>query len=100
MSTALLHVAFVIALQGYKQHIAGRAIYHLFPNGSGCPECSGETLPLRMGLSRRAGSLLLFLGRVGVRWCPECGWEGYARPLRAVRRPISFPAPDPADQPS
>jgi hypothetical protein len=100
VTTALLHVAFVFAVLGSKLLIAVWAIYHLFPNGSGCPECSGDTLAMRMGPARRAGSLLLFLGRVGVRWCPECGWEGYARPLRAVRRPIRFPAPDPADQPS
>ena len=100
MGTAFLHLGFVFAVLGSKLLIAVYVIYHLFPNGSSCPECSGETLPIQMGLPRRAGSLLLFLGRVSVRWCPECRWEGYARPQRGVRRPIYYPAPDPADQPS
>lgn len=93
-------MVFVFAVLGSKLLLAVWAIYHLFPNGPGCPECSGETLPMRMGPSRRAGSLLLFLGRVGVRWCPECGWEGYARPVGPARRAIALRAPDPADQPS
>jgi hypothetical protein len=67
---------------GSKLLLALVTIYLLLPSVSSCNGCDEETLLLQMGRGRRFVSLI-FLGRVQRRWCPRCGWEGYAR----VRRP-------------
>jgi predicted RNA-binding Zn-ribbon protein involved in translation (DUF1610 family) len=45
-----------------------------------CPFCGGETILLRTALSRLLRRWLV------LRWCPRCGWEGFARSQRPKTR--------------
>jgi hypothetical protein len=55
------------------------------PVGRHCPHCSGQTIPLKVGvlhvMQRYAGAT------VRRRWCLECGWEGFMREARERTRP-------------
>jgi hypothetical protein len=48
------------------------------PCGSGCPNCSEETLPLLSVPLRAVGRVYAGIP-VQRRWCPACEWDGYAR---------------------
>ncbi len=100
MTALLVHTLFVLAVFGTKIIIALWAIYYLFPAGRSCPECDAETLPLQRSRSRRLWGALLFLGKVRLRWCPECSWEGWSRHAPQPV-PLVQPSPleDPADHP-
>jgi hypothetical protein len=86
MATLVAHLVFVFAVFGTKIVLALWAIYYLFPAGKPCPDCDAETLPIQLSASQRFWGVLLVLGRVRRRWCPECAWEGFARrsPAAAV----------------
>jgi hypothetical protein len=97
MSALFVHTVFVLAVFGTKVIIALWAIYYLFPSGRSCPECDAETFPVQTSRSRRVWGVLLFLGRVRLRWCPECSWEGWTRyaphPVPLVQAtPVEGPA--------
>jgi hypothetical protein len=100
MTALLLHTIFVLAVLGTKVILALWVIYYLFPSSGTCPECDGETYPIQRSTSRRVWGVVLFLGKVRLRWCPECSWEGWARHSSA---PASLPRAtrlaDPADRP-
>ncbi|MBA2563937.1 MAG: hypothetical protein H0V09_00765 [Gemmatimonadetes bacterium] len=87
MVTLLLHVCFVFVVLGSKLLIALWVIYYLFPRSRECPRCDADTLSLRMGWVRRLAGGFLFLGRVGYRWCAECGWTGFVRHSSPLERP-------------
>jgi hypothetical protein len=96
----LLHIVFVVAVFGTKVILALWVIYYLFPAGRACPECDAETYPVQRSVSRRLWGALLFLGKVRLRWCPECSWEGWARRgSEPASLPHSAPLNDPADRP-
>jgi hypothetical protein len=100
MTALLLHTLFVFAVLGTKVILALWVIYYLFPSGKACPECDAETYSIERSASRRFWGAVLFLGRVRLRWCPECSWEGWARrgPSQASRlHPARLEAP--ADRP-
>jgi len=79
LATVLMRIAIVTAV-----------VYLLLPQGSLCPHCRVEMMPIRNRLLDR---LLPALQR---RWCLECGWNGIVRggrsraaPTRAAaRRPL------------
>jgi hypothetical protein len=48
------------------------------PFGSGCPNCSEETLQLT-SVPLRAASRVYAGIPVQRRWCPACEWDGYTR---------------------
>jgi hypothetical protein len=101
----MTHLVFVAAVLGTKVVLALWIIYYLFPSDSSCPDCDGETLPIQMRAARdgawRLVGAALFLGKVRLRWCPSCEWEGFARP---VRRTLPVPSlsgmEHPADHPT
>ncbi|MGH7482095.1 MAG: hypothetical protein ACRELV_08060 [Longimicrobiales bacterium] len=62
------------------------------PVGSRCGNCSAESFELRV---RVLGRLLRAHG-LRRRWCPRCGWQGFARTptvLQAARPALARPAP-------
>jgi hypothetical protein len=63
---------------GAKALLALVTIYYIFPSERSCPECDGDTLPLRMSAPGRLAARLM-RGRIGRRWCPRCGWDGMVR---------------------
>lgn len=62
--------------------------YRTLSTGRGCPECTGQTIPLQ----HRPLQLLQRLARrtrLEKRWCLECGWDGLTRvpvPVHEDRR--------------
>lgn len=90
MTALLAHTLFVIAVLGTKVVIALWAIYYLFPADRSCPRCDAETFSVQSNGSQRLCGILLFLAKVHRRWCPECAWEGFARPMPSLR-PVSPP---------
>lgn len=99
MADLLLHATFVFAVLGTKLVLALWAIYYLFPDTRACPACDAETLAVAMPPAQRLLGLLLFLGQVRRRWCPECGWDGFVRaPAARLPAPTPLPARDPADR--
>ena len=84
------HLLFFFVAFGAKVVLAVAMIYLLFPSDRECPQCSAETLPLRMGAVGRFTRRLL-LGTIQRRWCPRCGWEGTTRTGRSGR-PVPSPA--------
>lgn len=63
---------------GAKLLLALVTIYLLLPVESSCNGCDEETLLLQPRRGDRVLSLVC-LGRLQRRWCPHCGWEGFAR---------------------
>jgi hypothetical protein len=63
---------------GAKVILAFAMIYILLPSETSCAQCDEETLLIRTNRLARMG-FALSLGRVQLRWCPRCGWEGLAR---------------------
>ncbi len=53
-------------------------VYLLLPSDGNCSHCDEETLLIRPNRFGRFW-FALTLGRVRLRWCPRCGWEGLAR---------------------
>jgi hypothetical protein len=72
------YLLFAFIAVGSKLLLALLTIYLLLPADRRCDRCDGETLPLRMGVTGRAMGRLL-RRHFGRRWCPSCGWSGYAR---------------------
>lgn len=72
------YLLFFFVTVGAKLLLAMVMIYLLFPSDRTCNTCDEETILVRMG---RSGRLLAVLacGRLQKRWCPRCGWEGFAR---------------------
>ncbi len=68
---------------GAKVLLAFAMVYLLLPTDTSCSQCDEETLLIRTNPVGRAGFALSF-GRVQLRWCPRCGWEGLTR--RASRQ--------------
>jgi hypothetical protein len=68
---------FFVAL-GAKLLLGLIMIYFLLPAEPSCNQCDGETILLQ---TRRAAKLvaLACFGTLQRRWCPRCGWEGFAR---------------------
>ena len=64
-----------------KAILAFVMIYLLLPTERSCSQCDEETLLVRTNRVARLG-LALSLGRIQWRWCPRCGWEGLARPVK------------------
>lgn len=87
------YLLFAFVAIGSKLILALVTIYLLFPAGRSCDQCDGETLPIRMGaVGRMVGRLLR--RHLGRRWCPSCGWTGYARldARRGIGHPLSSPS--------
>jgi len=63
---------------GSKAVLALVTIYFIIPSERSCPECDGDTIPLRMSLPGRVMARLL-MRTVERRWCPRCRWEGMTR---------------------
>jgi hypothetical protein len=80
----LYYLLFSFLAVGAKLILALAMIYFLLPGDRNCNLCDSETLLLQMAGGRRWMSRLC-LGRLQRRWCPQCGWEGYAR-ARAMGR--------------
>jgi hypothetical protein len=98
MPTPLLHVAFVFAVLGSKLLIGLWIIYNILPADRRCSDCGAETLLVHQGLSRRQAGLL-FLGKVQLRWCPECSATGFTRPIPRIARLLQEARePDHADR--
>jgi hypothetical protein len=72
------YLLFALVAVGSKLVLALLTIYLLFPADRRCDRCDGETLPLRMGAAGRTVGVLL-RRHFGRRWCPACGWSGFAR---------------------
>ncbi len=83
---------FAMVTLGVKLALGLVLIYYLFPADGRCPDCDGETLPLRAraGL-RRLGRAL----RLERRWCMQCGRTMLARRGRGV---VAQPAAAPESQ--
>jgi hypothetical protein len=83
------YLLFFFVAFGAKAVLALVTIYCIFPTERSCPECDGDTLPLRMS---RLGRLVarLLLRRVERRWCPRCGWDGMTRTARREPGPVSL----------
>lgn len=83
----LYYLLFLFVAMGAKLLLALVTIYLLFPSDRSCNSCNHETLLLQMG---RPGRILawLLLGRIERRWCPRCGWEGFARTHRRTLRGV------------
>jgi hypothetical protein len=87
------YLLFFFLAVGAKLLLALVMIYLLLPAERSCNSCDGETLLMQMGRSNRLLSWLC-RGRLQRRWCPACGWEGYARPVRApTERALSPESP-------
>jgi hypothetical protein len=85
--TLFLFIAF-----GSKLLLALAMIYMLLPSERSCNSCDEDTLLIRSARGGQIFSRLTF-GRVQRRWCPRCGWDGFARrvhtpldPQRSTRR--------------
>ena len=88
------YLLFFFAAVGAKLVLAVVTIFLLLPTDRRCSECDGETLLVRMGPVGRRISRALF-GALQRRWCPRCGWEGYARGVRPGQPvPVASPAPE------
>jgi hypothetical protein len=87
----LYYSIFFFLAFGAKLLLALVMIYMLLPGDRRCNQCDDETLLLQ--LSR--GRLWLAracLDRLQRRWCPACGWEGYARASRPASRVFAIGA--------
>jgi hypothetical protein len=73
-----IYLLFAFVAVGTKLLLALVTIYLLLPADRRCDLCDGETLPLRMGPAGRALGRLM-RRHLGRRWCPACGWSGFAR---------------------
>jgi hypothetical protein len=76
---------------GAKLLLALITIYLLLPQESSCNGCDEETLLLQATRADRVLSIFC-LGRLRRRWCPHCGWEGFAR-TRSTRTGVPYPSP-------
>jgi hypothetical protein len=81
----LYYLLFCFLAVGAKLLLALVMIYLLLPAERSCNHCDTETLLLQMSGGRR-GLSRLCLNTLQRRWCPGCGWEGYARTVRPPRR--------------
>ncbi|MDQ3555399.1 MAG: hypothetical protein M3409_01290 [Gemmatimonadota bacterium] len=79
------YLLFFFVTFGSKLVLAVITIYLICPADPRCGRCEGETLLIRMGWFGRVCAPLL-LWTVQRRWCPACGWEGFCRIPRRVRR--------------
>lgn len=86
----LYYALFFFLALGAKLGLALAMIYLLFPSDRTCNRCDGETLLLQLSRPNHWLSRLC-LGTLQRRWCPGCGWEGYARSAA----PASLPSPAP-----
>lgn len=92
----IYYILFLFIAFGSKLLLALLMIYMLLPSVRSCNSCDGETLLIRPTGSRRV-LYALTLGRVQRRWCPRCGWDGFARrvPPPVAMAPASPGAPRP-----
>jgi hypothetical protein len=72
---------------GAKLLLALLTIYFLLPAESTCNQCDEDTILLQARAGSRLVSLVC-LGTLQRRWCPRCGWEGFAR--AGERRPLKL----------
>jgi hypothetical protein len=91
----LYYVLFFFLAMGAKLLLALIMIYLLLPADRSCNLCDEETLLLQLSRGNRWLSVFC-LGTLQRRWCPACGWEGYARSTQPAPRA----APAFADPPS
>jgi hypothetical protein len=96
----LYYLLFSFLAVGAKLLLALAMIFWLLPGDRNCNQCDNETLLLQMSRGHRWMSRLC-VGRLQRRWCPRCGWEGYARAISlGSLRPASLrsraPRPDDA----
>src|SRR5712691_1298629 len=100
----MLVVAVLLTTVLMRVAIIGAVAYLLLPQGSLCPHCGVEMMPIR---NRFFDRLLPALQR---RWCLECGWNGvvrrrrygaprWARAPRRVARPTPPAPPTPRTPP-
>jgi hypothetical protein len=95
----LYYLLFLFIAVGAKLWLALAMIYLLFPADQRCNNCDEETLLMQPSRASRWIAVLC-LGTLQRRWCPACGWEGYARCApRAAGAPgrIGSPRAAPAD---
>lgn len=92
------YLLFFFVTVGAKLLLAMLMIYLLFPSDRTCNTCDEETLLVRMGRSGRLLAVLAF-GRLQKRWCPRCGWEGFARLPRGTAS-VAAGSASPARPPS
>ena len=88
----LYYLLFLFVAFGAKLVLALVTIFLLLPSDAQCSECDGETLLVRMGPVGRTVSFLLF-GQLQQRWCPRCGSEVLARPLKRGEEALPAQAP-------
>lgn len=88
------YLLFFFVTVGAKLLLAMVMIYLLFPSDRTCNTCDEETILVRSG---RLLAVLAF-GRLQKRWCPRCGWEGFARLPRPAAA-VAVPTPVRAEPP-
>jgi hypothetical protein len=96
----LYYLLFSFLAVGAKLILALVMIYFLLPGDRDCNQCDNETFLLQLAGGHRWLARLC-LGRLQRRWCPQCGWEGYARAhsagsLRRATRRTAAPRTDDA----
>jgi hypothetical protein len=74
----LLYTLFFFIAMGSKLLLALLMIYLLLPSDRQCNLCDEETLLLQLS-GANGWFARLCMGTLQRRWCPACGWEGYAR---------------------
>ena len=88
------YLLFIMVAFGAKVILAAMMIYLLFATDRECPSCDGETVAIQFGPVGRLVAWV-YLGRLHRRWCPRCGWEGFARghrpDLRRLRPHVTEP---------
>jgi hypothetical protein len=96
----LYYVLFFFLAMGAKLLLALAMIYLLLPSDRCCNQCDEETMLLQLSRGNRWLSRLC-LDTLQRRWCPACGWEGYARSLTSSHRTapaaMGRPSPHPDD---
>jgi hypothetical protein len=91
----LYYSIFFFLAFGAKLLLALVMIYMLLPVDRCCNQCDNETLLLQMSRANRWFSWTC-LGTLQRRWCPSCGWEGYARsPAAHAHAPATTGSPTP-----
>jgi hypothetical protein len=74
----LYWLLFFFVAMGAKLLLALFTIYLLFPDETSCNQCDCDTLLLQMPRPARLLAAIC-IGTLQRRWCPRCGWEGFAR---------------------
>jgi hypothetical protein len=95
----LYYVIFIFVAFVAKLLLAGAMIYLLFPTERSCVECDYDTLHVRPAATGRTLSFCS-AGRLQWRWCPRCGWQGWARTSAPPREPRMQPMPVSAPPPN